>query len=245
MAGANGSTLELDQRLDEAVTGYLEAADWPPFKAESPLETLLAVLDEEPAAPRALSPRIDRDLETICLKCLRKESRRRYSSAEALADDLDRFLAGEPIQARPTTAVARAWKWARRRPAAALLVVASTVAALGLVGGYAGYARQRARLEEQQLEQELSERRRIDDRRKEAQAHVARAQEAAGRGGWPEAQSEAAAALGILQSEAALDDDRAPAERLPSEAARRLGEQAAREHAARTYREFRSRPDKA
>jgi WD40 repeat protein/tRNA A-37 threonylcarbamoyl transferase component Bud32 len=108
----------------------------PPFRAVTPLETLMQVLEREPQRPRALNPRVPRDLETVCLKCLEKEPRLRYGSAEALADDLERFLAGEPIRARQTPAWERGVKWARRRPALAALVgVSLTAAAALLIGG--------------------------------------------------------------------------------------------------------------
>jgi eukaryotic-like serine/threonine-protein kinase len=95
----------------------------PPFRADTPLETMRQVKDIDAKRPRALNPTVDRDLETITLKCLEKDRRRRYSSAAALAEDLERWLAGEPIRARPVGASERAWKWARRRPAAAALFV--------------------------------------------------------------------------------------------------------------------------
>jgi WD40 repeat protein/tRNA A-37 threonylcarbamoyl transferase component Bud32 len=105
----------------------------PPFRAGSPLETVLQVLERDPEPPRRIDPGIDRDLETICLKCLEKDMRRRYDSAAALADDLERWLNHEPIRARPTTARERLVKWARRRPTAAALVAVSTAAAAALV----------------------------------------------------------------------------------------------------------------
>jgi WD40 repeat protein len=92
-----------------------------PFQADTPLETLRQVTGNEPPRPRGLNRAIDRDLETIALKCLEKDPRGRYASAAALAEDLERWLAGEPIHARPAGPVERAAKWARRRPASAAL----------------------------------------------------------------------------------------------------------------------------
>jgi WD40 repeat protein len=105
----------------------------PPFTGASTLEVVLALLAREPDAPRTLRPDVDRDLETICLKCLDKDPARRYESAAALADDLERWLAGEPVQARPSTPWERAVKYARRRPATAALVAVSVAAALALI----------------------------------------------------------------------------------------------------------------
>jgi WD40 repeat protein len=108
----------------------------PPFRAATPLDTVLQVVGDDPVPPRRLQPMVPRDLETVCLKCLDKQPRRRYASAAALAADLRRFLAGEPVTARPVTSVERALKWARRRPAVAgllLLVAAVTLTGVGLV----------------------------------------------------------------------------------------------------------------
>jgi WD40 repeat protein/tRNA A-37 threonylcarbamoyl transferase component Bud32 len=107
----------------------------PPFVAETPLDTLRQVLDREPASPRSLNRRVDRDLETVCLKCLRKEPHQRYASAEALADDLERWLRGEPIRVRPVSRRERVLKWARRRPHLAAL---ATLLVLTLLTGFAG-----------------------------------------------------------------------------------------------------------
>jgi WD40 repeat protein len=107
----------------------------PPFQAATALETLSQVLNADAAAPSQLNPQVPRDLETICLKCLHKDRGRRYASAAALADDLGRFLAGEPILARPVGRVERALKWARRKPAQAAVLAVSVAAALALLGG--------------------------------------------------------------------------------------------------------------
>jgi tetratricopeptide (TPR) repeat protein len=106
----------------------------PPFKGNTPLETLVQVLDQPPPRPRALAPSLSHDLDTICLKCLEKDPARRYPSALALADDLQRFLDGEPIQARATGPAGRLWRWCRRSPVVAVLAALLVVAvSAGLV----------------------------------------------------------------------------------------------------------------
>lgn len=107
----------------------------PPFKAASVLETLEQLRSQEPVPVRSLYPGLPRDLETICLKCLQKDPRRRYTSAADLADDLKRFVDGKPILARPIRAWERTWKWAKRSPAAAGLFLVSCLAVVGVVLG--------------------------------------------------------------------------------------------------------------
>jgi serine/threonine-protein kinase len=93
----------------------------PPFAGGATYETIKLLLDTEPRQPRLLNPKIDRDLSTICLKCLEKDPKRRYASALALAEDLEHWLKHEPIQARRTGMFARGKKWVRRNPTSALL----------------------------------------------------------------------------------------------------------------------------
>jgi hypothetical protein len=115
------------------------------------MDTLVQVRIEEPVPPRRLQPKVPRDLETICLKCLEKQPQRRYASAQALAEDLKRFLSGEPIQARRVRPWERAAKWVRRRPAAAALV--GVLIAVGLALPIAGL-QYYAQLAQRHLERE-------------------------------------------------------------------------------------------
>ena len=106
----------------------------PPFAGGATYETIKLLLDTEPRQPRLLNPKIDRDLSTICLKCLEKDPKRRYSSALALAEDLERWLKHEPISARHTGVFARGRKWVRRNPTSALL--AASLIALAAAAGW-------------------------------------------------------------------------------------------------------------
>jgi WD40 repeat protein len=129
--------------LYELLTGQ------PPFRAATRSATLAMVLADEPLPPRRLRPAVPRELETICLKCLRKEPGRRYATAADLADDLRRFRAGEPIRARPVGAVGRAWRWCRRNPGWATALGATAALLLVIAGGASvGVVRLRAALTE-------------------------------------------------------------------------------------------------
>jgi len=149
----------VDRRTDVYSIGatlYGLVTGRPPFRAATPAETQRQVAENEPVPIRQLNPAVDRDLETICLKCLDKEPARRFPSAEALADDLARYLEGKPILARPLGITARTIRWARRRPAIAGLL--SALAASLLIGTcvsayYALEANQRAVEAEQRKRQ--------------------------------------------------------------------------------------------
>jgi serine/threonine protein kinase len=128
----------------------------PPFLAETSVETLRQVVETEPAPLRLLNPKVPRDLETICLKCIEKDPQRRYCSAQELAEDLGRFLAQEPIRARRVTPPEKAWRWCKRKPALA----SSLAAILLLSGGSASIfsiQQQRAAAQTRRAEAALSE----------------------------------------------------------------------------------------
>jgi tetratricopeptide (TPR) repeat protein len=185
-AGPAVDVYALGAILYECLTGR------PPFKAETPLDTMVQVVAEDPVPPRSLQPKVPRDLETVCLKCLHKEPSKRYASAAELADDLTRFLDDRPILARSAGAGERLLKFARRNKAAVGGVAAVFVAlVLGIVGTSIGLARARA---DRTLAREAERNARADrDRARQAErakgellaaSHVQAARLAMQRGAW-------------------------------------------------------------
>lgn len=154
---AAGRSHDVDARTDVYALGailYELVSGRPPFKADTSLETLKLVVESEPVSPRLLIPRLPRDLETICLKCLEKEPSRRYQTARELSDELDRFLEGKPIKARPVSQPEKVWRWCERKPA---LAVALGAVVLVATVGFVGILSQWRRAEEQRRNAESSE----------------------------------------------------------------------------------------
>ncbi len=128
-----GSASPVDARCDVYALGamlYHLLVGKPPFQAATVIETLQLVQTQSPIAVRTLQPSVPRDLETICLKCLQKEPQQRYSSVDELSEDLQRFIERRPIKARPTSLLEQSWRWAKRKPMAALAMVSVLIAAV-------------------------------------------------------------------------------------------------------------------
>jgi serine/threonine protein kinase len=154
---ARGDTKSVTTAADIYALGavlYEMLTGSPPFGAGTTLETIRQVLEHEPRPPSLFNPDVDRDLETICLKCLEKEATRRYGSAEALADDLDHWQRSEPIRARPSTRFERLRKWVLRRPAMAALYAALLLAVMAGALGITWQWR-RAEMQTKSLRQSL------------------------------------------------------------------------------------------
>jgi eukaryotic-like serine/threonine-protein kinase len=126
-------------------TLYALVTGRPPFQAATAMDTVIQVIGAEPVPPRRLNPSIPRDLETIILKCLEKEPGKRYVSAAALAGDLGRFLAGEPILARPVGPLERSWRWCKRSPWLAAAGASAAALLMAVVALSLSYADQQAR----------------------------------------------------------------------------------------------------
>ena len=223
--GPRADVYALGATLYECLTGRA------PFTGTSVLDTLEQVRSQDPIPPSRLTPKLPRDLETICLKCLQKEPARRYASAAALADDLQRYLDGKPIRARPVSAWERTLKWARRRPAQAALVVALLLVVLASTAGALFYGLYQ--------EQQANAVRDKEERSRQVLDLWARGQAAETARRYPEARD------AYVQALAKLDSDATAAEELRDQIAAgrdrvldKLGEQDARQKLAAERGDF-------
>jgi len=176
---ASGATDQINEISDVYSLGallYCCLTGRAPFQAANPMETLRQVVERDPVAPRQLNSQVDLDLDTICLKCLEKDPQRRYQSAQELVDELNRFMAGQPIQARRISTLDRAFRWCRRNPVTTGLLSALLLAIVGGVSGIAwqwGQAEYQKNLTRQAEESEMN----MDSDAAEAVSDVVRVQE--------------------------------------------------------------------
>ncbi|HEY7329153.1 MAG TPA: protein kinase [Gemmataceae bacterium] len=174
---AAGKVREVGPAADVYALGailYELLAGRPPFRGAAPMEVIREVQESDPLSPRRLEPQIPRDLETICLKCLRKEPGQRYGSARELADDLRRYLGGESIHARPPAWPERAVRWLRRRPALAVVLASVVLTALAVPLALLGHTlRLREALGREQLARDEADGAMQLARIKEAEARAA------------------------------------------------------------------------
>eukprot|EP00913_Durusdinium_trenchii_P028464 g26692.t1 len=151
---------------------YATLTGRPSFQAASVMETLKQVADQEPVSPRALNPGVDRDLETICLKCLQKDAGKRYASAQSLVDELDRLLTHKPIYARPVGRIERGMRWSRRNRTLSIVGGAALTMLLSLAIGGPLMALQQAKLKQNAKDETL----RADQKAEELQSSLDREQ---------------------------------------------------------------------
>jgi len=167
--GPTSDVYSLGAILYQALTGR------PPFRADSPVETMRQVAENDPVAPRLLNGAVPRDLETICLKCLEKEPQRRYETAQDVAAELERFLSDEPIHVRPASSIEKGWRWCRRNRtlASAIGLGFALVAIVGIGSPVALYRidRERQRAEKNAI-MEVKERRRAESVTKQSRRHL-------------------------------------------------------------------------
>jgi len=246
---ALGKAREIGPAVDIYALGailYQVLTGRPPFAGTTVVETLALVCHQEPLSPRQLQPGVPRDLETICLKCLQKDWHQRYVSAEALAEDLRRFLAGEPIQARPTPSWERLGKWVRRKPFVAGFIAVSLVAWLAIAAALVFYARFKA--EEADLARRKVEQVTVQEKaRGQISASLDRARQHMADKQWVAADREIASALAALEALPGLRAEDVRDELLHCQAVVRqqLEEQEQREQALGRYRRFEAASDDA
>jgi tetratricopeptide (TPR) repeat protein/tRNA A-37 threonylcarbamoyl transferase component Bud32 len=229
---AQGLTQQIGPPADIYALGailYEMLTGRPPFKGASMMETLHQVIYDDVVPPSRVEPRIARDLETICLKCLEKESRKRYASAGDLADDLTRYLKHEPIRARRTLLSERAVKWTRRRPvtAASLALGLATTVALAV-----------AWLQYDSLRRERRETQRVERLRVDADQALLEGQDHLKQEQWDDARVVLTNLLTRIREEPRLPDRQSRALALLDQAQLGRARQDAEAKAGERYRRF-------
>jgi eukaryotic-like serine/threonine-protein kinase len=230
--GPSADIYALGANLYELLTGR------PPFVAPTILATLDLVKNSEPVPPRRLQPFLDRDLETICLKCLEKDPRRRYETADDLADDLAAFLDHKPITARRSYVWERSWKWCRRHPSSTALILVSTLTSLGAAGAIESRRAEVARVDAASRQNASLLVARID-------RHILLGRDAMERGEWEPARTQVTTALSLTQSEARLAGSRNVLETLLDRCDRKIAEQKGHEAARGRFANFQRFYDEA
>jgi eukaryotic-like serine/threonine-protein kinase len=230
--GPSADVYALGASLYELLTGR------PPFVASTILATLDLVRNADPVPPRKLQPQLDRDLETICLKCLEKSPLARYASADDLGDDLAAYLARAPIRARRAPPWEHVSKWVRRRPSTAALILVSTLAVLAGAGGLKWRREEIARVDAASRLNEEARKVQID-------RHVLLGRDAMRRGEWGTSRTQLTAALALIRSEARLIGMKGVVESLLDRSGRKIAEERSRETAREKLVEFQRFYDEA
>jgi serine/threonine protein kinase/Tfp pilus assembly protein PilF len=234
---ARGNSRQIGPLSDVYALGallYESLTARPPFQAANVYDTLALVVSTDPLPPSRLQPAVPRDLETICLKCLQKEPAKRYASALALAEDLDRYLADKPILARRTPPWERILKWVRRRPAVAALLALTIATTLGLLAAILVSTREAFQRQQALLTLQG-----------QAQQFVFAGQSAITAENWQEARSALEAALAKMGSEPSLAELHERADNLLAKVKSKLGDEAERQRAAANYDKFLKLRDEA
>jgi serine/threonine protein kinase/predicted Zn-dependent protease len=238
---ARGRSKEVRPAADVYALGailYEMLTGRPPFQGATPVDTVMQVVHDEPVHPSRLHAEIPRDLETICLKCLAKEQERRYVSAQALAADLECYLADRPIQARRTPLWERSLKWARRRPAYTSLMAVGLTGALCLtIAGLNQYAKNQARARWNQA--------RLKNVRPYAETALKKAEDDMMASRFEDAVGDLRAVLGALEGETQLADLRARTAELLGRARGDAALHHARQIAQDRYQDFFRKRDEA